>query len=272
MQTLAPTVPNDLRALLRELELQPLSSLSSPPRTPDALLDAALSLGETVRLGAELDDRARTDGEIPARSELRRHSSNAAAARLEALRARIHRTYRQASGTKSSIPTPAHMLSMLRDARTLTDCPETRTQLTRKWAASYAQLFLGLVTAMRRDLELFRLELTPQLRGSSDATERLLRLDTTLDPVLARMTIVAHGHLASALETRCAARFERAVSALTPDCDEAKLTAWVAPSGVAGRCLAQCRKLTHALLDLEWAPIQALIDSVCGREVTKGAT
>lgn len=271
MHALAPTVPGDVRVLLQGLDLQqpPLPAAEAALRSPERLLGDALSLAESVRLGAELNQAARPEPELEpdmpggaAAGALREQCSELAAARLNGLRRRIDQTYAKAYSAQAGLPDAARMHTMLVDMGALGDNPAARTRVSQMWASSYAQLLTGLVTRMRRDLELFKPELVHKLREQLPATSALLQIDATLDAAIARLMQAALQRLCSAFEARCAARFERAIAALPPECDVASLAALLSARGTATRLLDLSKRLCHALLDLEWSALQGLIDSL----------
>jgi len=263
VQPLAPTVPSDVRVLLKSLELLPEPSVwQGMPPSPEGMLGSALSLSETVRLGAELDQvLVASDGNaVPL--EQRARWSKSAAARLEALRRRVALIYGDAFAAKG-LPDAGRMHAMLIDLDAFGGRPEPRARVARMWAASYAQLLLDVLARIRRELELFKYDLAPQLRAGAPAAATLLQLDATLDAVLARMSQAAHQRLCAGFEARCSAQFERAIEALDPATGVEGLAAMLAPRGLAARLLDTSRKLALALLDLEWSALQGLIDAAC---------
>lgn len=264
---LAPTVPSDVRILLQGLDLLPPPSGALSVRSPERLLGDALSLAETVRLGAELNqaglERESDSDAQRAALELRQHCSDLAATRLNALRRRLEQIYGRAFSTPSGLPNATRMHTMLVDMGALGDAPAARAKVSKMWAASYGQLFAGSIARLRRELELFKPDLVQQLREQVPATSALLQIDAVLDSAIGRLMHAAVQRLCASFEARCAARFERAIAALPPDCDAASLQPLLSPRGTATRLLELGRRLAQALLDLEWSALQGLIDAVC---------
>lgn len=268
MHTLAPTVPSDVRVLLQGLDILGGTSCAqsaalAATRTPDRLLGDALSLAETVRLGAELARSVAEAAAAAADQEAHERWSSASAAKLHALRRRVDHVHASAFSGKAALPDAARMHAMLVELGALGDKPASRARVSAIWAASHAQLLSALLAQLRRELELFKYDCVAQLRALGPAAEALVQVDTTLDAAIARMSVAAVQRLCSAFEARCSAQFEREIAALPEGCDPSALQPMHSPRGVATRLLESSRRLAHALLDLEWSALQGLIDAVC---------
>lgn len=143
--------------------------------------------------------------------------------RLGQLRQRIDRCYAEAFQDKGAPPEPARLR-----------------------ARAHAELLANLLAAIQREIELLKQSVRTSLQRASSAPPRLLALDKLVDPVITREVREAHRSLVRAYEQRCAAQLEAAGA-----------------DGVPGPLLDDARRLTHALLDLEWAAVQGLVDALC---------
>jgi hypothetical protein len=124
---------------------------------------------------------------------------------------------------------------------------------------------------MQRDVERRKQEVRSELTDHLPSAQALLGIDSVLEPVITQKLLLRHQALVQALQRSGAARFEAALRGLPAELSPAAFEPLLAVRGVAGRLLQSSRLLVHALLDLEWAAVQGLVDAACGVDPRKGA-
>lgn len=279
MTTLVTTGPAEVRAILdaigypKDPDAEPDEPVSGAgleslmEHAPQETLARMLGLTGAVALGDQLDRAASLARAQRGEAEAARHHqlSLTLANRRLAIRQRVERRYAQAFEGTRPLPDAATMLLVLQEHDAFADRrPETLVACAQKLGGRYRHLFGGTLAVVRRELHWLRDDAVRQLSHLHPQADALLSLDHVMVGALAPAAADAHRSLEAGVAQRFAERLMEAVLLLPEDQAPTSLEAWFKRRGWVARHLHDCRRLTWAILDLEWALLRGLVDAACG--------
>lgn len=279
MTTLVTTGPAELRAMLEAIGYprdpdKPQDAVAPRPgafdpvdQPPQDRLAGLLGLTGAVTLGDHLERpqsvaRVRqTEGEAARHEIVLETLWN----RRQALRTRVERRYTQAFEGTQPLPDAAAMLSLLTEHDALSErSAETLVTCAQKLGTRYRKLLSSTLSVVRRELHWLRDDTVKALRGLSPESNALIALDEVMAQALRAGAAEAHQSLEAGLGQRFAERLMEAVLILPTGAPPRSLDAWFKRRGWVARHLHECRRVTLAIVDLEWSGLRGLVDATCG--------